>query len=374
MNMKEPRSLMQLTAIAVLTSVLVLAGCGQDGTKPTTPLGEEQQGVNMSDPMGGFTATNESPGFGDENLIGSVTQEEQIQDPVAQDPMVRMTDQGRSAKTEIYAMTILWGMLQDAGPAGSAGQIDGDQYDWSGSFSMSRGAVVLRSVVSFERGDHMVLPRMDRRTVQWVSRTKEGFDGIRLLLYIPDQDEGSPDDTLTFRTGLYSRSFSIGDLQQLDDLVTVDADGNRVHFEAFLTQPSAQTQGFLRGSWAPIPEGAAVGWFKGLWVGDHGQLSGFVRGYYGTNNAGEKVFFGKCVDTRGVFQGILRGNWDANPGGGVGSAGGLVGWFKGAWIDDLMNERGEVRGRWHTGLGRRGYFEGRCCLGCTFPSGNGANL
>ena len=66
-------------------------------------------------------------------------------------------------------------------------------------------------------------------------------------------------------------------------------------------------------------------------VSEDGRPLGHIRGVYGERRNGNKVFFGKYINTEGHFQGILRGTY------GEGS-------FQGRWLT-RAGERGSLMGR-----------------------------
>jgi hypothetical protein len=84
---------------------------------------------------------------------------------------------------------------------------------------------------------------------------------------------------------------------------------------------------------------------------------GYLRGVYGPNSHGEKVFFGKWIGQGGNFKGMLRGHYgayDARPGG----------WFEGAWLGSSLRVKGKVRGSWMTNDNGGGNFRGTWRRAC----------
>ncbi|MEZ4653247.1 MAG: hypothetical protein R3E12_06470 [Candidatus Eisenbacteria bacterium] len=60
--------------------------------------------------------------------------------------------------------------------------------------------------------------------LEWVSSTSGDYDGVRVLVYDdPTVDSGN---AITFQTGLYARTFTMAELEDLDLLV--DANGGRI--------------------------------------------------------------------------------------------------------------------------------------------------
>ncbi len=331
-------------------------GCSPEksptATHPAGPV------VDLNAPNGGLTPSNERPAFGDGGLLHAAGQERAVVDPVASRPDVRALE--NLPGTRFYAVTITWGMLEE--DALGIGLRDGDAVDWSGGVALSRGAVLVRSLISFEPEDSLVRPRPDPRHVGWISHTAAGLDGIRLLVYAPPDSAGP--DTLVFTAGTYTRTFVTTELADLNEMVPVGDAGNQIHFQAFAADPHARLRGFLRGRWEPIAPGAQSAVFAGVWVSRFGDIAGFVEGEYGINDEGRRVFFGKYVDPDGGFVGILGGEWGISPNE-HGPRPGQIGWFRGHWVDDAFQEQGTLHGRWRTNKDRPGYFGGSWCLGCT---------
>jgi hypothetical protein len=358
------------TALGVcfLAGLLVLSGCANDTDDPpgTVPPPAGEDNLDLEAENGGFTTEAEAPAFGDPALALSPGEESAIDDPVEDEPDVR--DMAGMPGAKRYVLSVFWGMLENVGSPDDPG-VDGTDYDWSGQLEAQKGAVVLRSVVSFERADgDSILARSSRARIAWHSSTGVGFDGIRLFLIRPrslgsDPTEGK--DSLFFQAGSYTRIFTWDELATLDEDVRVDESGNQISFQAQLVEPTtSHLGGFLRGRWSAIAEGDSVGRFEGVWVGIRGQAFGTFRGIYGTRAGGEQVFFGKYIDPDGAFLGILRGRWGVT---GVeqdrNGESVVHGWFRGSWVNAENSELGEIAGHFRSREGEFGFLRGRWCRG-----------
>jgi hypothetical protein len=85
-----------------------------------------------------------------------------------------------------------------------------------------------------------------------------------------------------------------------------------------------------------------------------GDNAGHLRGIWGVNCNGEKVFFGKYIGVNGEFLGLLSGQWthdgDENRGN-----------FQGQWLTSDRQAAGVLHGHFKAGRpgDGRGYLQGR---------------
>ena len=174
---------------------------------------------------------------------------------------------------------------------------------------------------------------------------------------------------VSIETPQFSRKFTIDELDSLNLLEPVDRCGNGISIVSYRIIPHL-AHGHLMGEWHLLPVDSAsvsdstdtkrrvLGTFKGIWFSDTGVAAGYLRGVFGINSQGEKVFFGKYIDMAGRFKGILKGYYgrceeditdSAFPGG----------WFKGIWIGRNRLIFGELKGHWIADTSGSGYFHGR---------------
>jgi hypothetical protein len=363
--MKRPGSLMVL-AFGLLVPFFALSGCSdQSPTRVGDIDTPEDQTIDLDDPYGGFLAVDEAPAFGDSELEAMALKEEPVEDGYAGLGLGQRAEavaiEGDPAAVR-YCLTLLWGDLQPpAAGEGEGSPAEGPAIAWDGSLTLSNGAIRLLNVIDFERGEDDLLPRPDRTTIAWRSTTRGYLDGIRVMIVLPpDSANARLAETLTIVAGAFNEVLSTSDLEDLDRIVEL-SDSARVSMRAFRvdSHSTAATQGFCRGQWSKAA-GDSVGTFRGHWVrARDGASVGFMRGHYGVNSNGERVFFGKFTNEAGGFEGFVRGTWTIDGIGG-GSAGGRLGQgrFEGDWVDAGGAALGRVRGHWSQGEDGTGTFNG----------------
>jgi len=345
----------RLLSVAMLAALLLWGvGCSEN------PTGTEDQieNLNLNDPTGGYLATDESPGFGDSDLLAEANDNDEYDDPFR---VLYSSDMTTDTTLEGgYHLRILWGQLRFDPTVTTV-------TDWTGSLIISRGAMVVRQVIAFEPDQDALLERTDRRLVEWTSFTTVHHDGLAVDIYIPPDTATIPEVvTVAFETGPYSRTFDLSELVALDTIVYLDdADSNAVAFHAFRLDRMLCARGFLAGRWGFNEDGQGV--FRGMWMTRDGRISGWLRGHWGVNDDGDRVFFGKWISRDGRFQGFLRGRWDQHPShnanpNAVKHAGG---WFKGDVLDANRQVIGALKGKYksHPQF-KKGFFQGRWKLGC----------
>lgn len=329
-----------LLLIISLFLIGTLSGCSQDSTSPvtTTTGSDDFEAIDFSAPFGGLTASDEAEAFGDKHLLANSLLEEgeAVADPVADDPAVRDLEarghhlwDGRDGDRPHFTFVHLrWGMLRammDSVRSDSPCELT----DWTGSIHIDRGVLLVRRAIRFERPqDHLIFPRLDHQTVGLVSKTKCGFDGLVLQIIERPEEYAEWDSTdhepnmLHINIGDLSVDLPIAELAGQHEIWSVGELGNKVALTGFkMRDISVCPKGFLSGHYrrlrADRPDslrldhpGEQYGVFAGMWRGLHGRISGHLRGGYGVNDAGERVFFGKYIGPRGHFRGLIRGTWE----------------------------------------------------------------
>ncbi|MBI5266081.1 MAG: hypothetical protein HY851_02500 [candidate division Zixibacteria bacterium] len=366
-----------LSLLAVLTAVLLLAGCSQNPTTPTTSTS-----LNLNSPTGGYTASNEPTAFGDPELQGSVADETAFNDPLLSSASVDSLM--RNPLGGWFHFRAIWGHLV-------ADSTESMVTDWTGKLEISHGALVLRKIIRFEEGDE-VLPRTDPRIIEWVSHTGSHSDGVAVDLFVPRPqpvldttfvvdtagdtstviDTTWPEPpTLTFTTPPYSRTFTLAELMKLDTVVTL-SDSNEVAFWGMRMFRTTCPRGFVAGGWDKA-DSSGVGLFRGRWINRWGNFAGFYHGHYGINDHGIPVFFGKWIDSTGRFEGFLRGTWGFLPPQNEPDTRPSRGWFAGHIFDAGGHRVGILRGKLVApdSPEAHGFMEGRWKLICSEEAAEG---
>jgi len=316
-------SVRKIYLILSLFAFLLLAlGCSN------TPVESEMaiEEPNMTEEFGGYRATDESPGFGDDALLTAASESEEEYD----DPYLANSDLDsilENPNAGHYHLRVIWGRLRFDSTSTTP-------TDWTGSLSITRGVEILRRVIRFERNQDYIEPRSDRKLIKWVSKTTVHNDGIAVDIFVPpvrpwlDSSRIVETDSLgndiivivvdttwptiepvkvDFKTAPYGRSFELSELTSLDTIVYLD-DSTAVSFQAIKLDRFPCPRGFLAGGWGFDGDGRGV--FRGVWMDRHGRVDGYLKGHFGVKDNGEKLFFGKWVTSSGRFEGFIRGHWD----------------------------------------------------------------
>ncbi|UCE07414.1 MAG: hypothetical protein JSW07_05115, partial [bacterium] len=312
-------ALLSLLIFALLT-MLIIGGCSKNS--PTEPDQEEEL-TELDRPYGGYDTSDELPAFGDPEISVTFEDDEDVDDSITLDPA--FTNAIGSDTVNAYYIRITWGLLE-------FDSTSTDVINWNGSASITRGNLGIMKTIRFEGNDKIVLPRPDRKTVEWVSQTRPHFDGI--LLVIVDRDASNIDGEFTFTTDLYSMTFSYDDLDSLELVETVIPQGHQLSIQAYNKKVIPFGGGFLDGKW--IRTRKHGGKFHGRWIDNVGTRVGHLKGIWGVNRFGEKLFFGKYISMNGQFGGLLAGNW------GYSEDGENNGWFKGRWVNRSLTAIGTL--------------------------------
>jgi hypothetical protein len=303
----------------MLSLLVWVAGCSDSPT-----VTDQDQTISLEGDFGGLTTTKEAPAFGDTELAADDITEEEIDDPVLSSPEVASLVDDIDAG--MFHFRAVWGQL-------CLDTTVTEVTDWTGSITISRGAVVIRKTIRFELGQDYIPTRTDRQTVDWVSYTTVHNDGVAFDLLVPPVEPiydttvtvgtdslGNPVDVITvdtiypetepvtveFATGAYMRVFTLDELAALDTIVELD-DGNAVAIHAAQVFCQRCPRGFLAGGWGYDEEGQGV--FRGRWMSREGRIVGHLRGHFGVNDAGRNVIFGKWIDRSGNCEGLLAGTY-----------------------------------------------------------------
>jgi hypothetical protein len=302
--------------LVVASLMLWAVGCSD------SPVETDAVDQALADEFGGYTAADEAPAFGDAELVAVEDEEQEIDDPILTSPAVQEVVDDVDAG--LFHFRAVWGSIPYDSTVTTA-------TDWTGSLTVTRGAIVLRRLIRFELNQDTYLPRTNRELLEWVSFTTVHNDGIAVDIFVPPMlpifdstwiYDGNGDSslvvdtipldpvTVTFATGPYTRTFTLSELAALEEVVSLD-DGNKVAFHAVQYFRQACPRGILAGRWGYDDQGNGI--FRGLWMSAIGHVTGYLQGHFGQNDQGQKVFYGKWIDSAGHFEGLLRGTWGHGP-------------------------------------------------------------
>ncbi len=388
--MKNRPTILSLLLMSMLVVTGLLTGCSEDSESPVGAAAgtDDYSQIDFSLPYGGLTTSDEEVAFGDESLLAVALAEEgdEVLDPMADDPLVReLEDLGRAEfdpdnpdQPHFTFVHLRWGMLRDMMDS-VAITPPCDVTDWTGAVHVDRGALVVRRVIRFERPlDHIIFPRLDRQTVGLVSHTACGFDGVVLQILERPQDYDAPDslglgpNMLHISLGAFTADIAVRDLAGMEEVYDVGDLGNKCAVTGFtLSDLEICPKGFLSGHYRRLPEdrpdsvsvdepaGERYGVYAGLWRGLEGRIGGFLRGGYGVDADGQRVFIGKYIGPRGHFRGLIRGTWEP------GESADMLAQFRGQWVSASGNVEGLLGGEAFPVAGTPGgFFTGRWTALC----------
>jgi hypothetical protein len=310
--------------------------------------GNDSQDVSsdLEKTNGGLDTADEAPAFAAEAELGEAAIEADAAavDTLAADPATIAMDRASAGRG--FKLVIVWGKM----PADRDAQ---DARDWSGSFKVSRGGLVVRRTIAFEdRTDHL-LPRASLDTVGFQSVTKPYVDGLALTVLDPTTTPPSTTPlTLTYTPADGSTSYTLDLAQLVSGPIVVDAGaGYKMMAIGHRRQDAACDSGFMRGRWHALSP--HLGKFLGIITNEDGDRVGHVRGVFGQRRSGDPVLFGKFIDREGHFRGILAGSF-AN------------GEYRARWID-RQGDHGAAHGAYIEGAtASAGGFLGRWAeAGCS---------
>ena len=303
---------------------LLAAACGAPQDEAPTPS-EIESAIELDN--GGLTDDDEAPAFGDALIEATTELETTPTDPMASDPTLTAPDLDRTA------VFVMWG------------QIPGDRdvdapRDWSGTFSVNRGGIVVRRVLRFEDRTDGLLPRTNRGSVAFHSITRPHHDGLALTIVAPADAPSTtppgpsltPDPIVLTYTGDDGTVIAMPLPALLDGRVSTPVDdlGNRMVAAAVERAEDPCGHGFVRGRWHELARGRGV--IRGAFTDPAGDPRGHLRGVFGVRRDGTPVFFAKVIDREGAFKGLLTGTY-------------ADGHFEGRWML-RGGDRGVVRGQY----------------------------
>lgn len=374
---KREETGMKKLFLSLLVIVFIYgAGCDSEVESPYSASNTAEENViDLGSPTGGFTLEDEEPVFGEPDQYRFMDRERAYCDSI--DPE-RDRDRERLFEGAVkFRLRSLWGRLA----CGLSDTLVTDccGVDWSGGMTFDGGIIVIEKLIAFDQEDEV--KRIDRSTIEWVSRTCPHFDGIQVRLIVPpfgvdslSEDNGTDVEArLTINAGPFSRTFTLEELYELNVMQPVDRCCNSIIVNSHFIPPSCPN-GYLFGKWEVTgPDtlytedtgeirGILMGGFRGAWINQGGHFSGYVKGIFGNNAEGEHLFFGKYIDFNGHFKGILRGKYGPPPE--MSESIIPFGWFEGEWYGKNMITMGRLGGRWISDTGGTGFFHGLWDMYC----------
>lgn len=329
----------QILTIALMLAVF-LTGCSDDSNNPaqTSTTGTDvYDGMDFTLPYAGLTVSDEYEAFDDESLQAMMNEEDgdEYNDIIGDDPEIQqLQEQGTRPgdpndpnRPRFTFLRMRWGMVSGPQDSLHVPLPPCDVVDWSGEISTDRGILLVRRVIRFERPmDHLVLPRDDNNVLNFVSHTSCHYDGL-LLEIIERPEDYSPDNEepnrLHINAGPYTGVYELEALAGLNEVVEVGPEGNLMQLNGFnLSDTSYCPKGFLAGRFRHFPDdsgqhttdandpGTHIGRMAGVYTDLTGHISGFMRGGYGIDLEGNRVFFAKYIGRHGGFRGLMRGTWE----------------------------------------------------------------
>src|SRR5882757_1353378 len=173
-------------------------GAGDDSTQVTSDLDKANGGLDTAD---------EAPAFGadDQLAAAQIESDNSADDSLANDPSTTSMDQASNGKG--MRVIVLWGKLPGDPNAT-------ETRDWSGSFKVSSGGIVVRRTIGFEDKTDKLLPRSSIDSVAFQSVTRPYVDGLALTVLDPSATATSAPPTLTYTANTGGATYAL-DLSQL---------------------------------------------------------------------------------------------------------------------------------------------------------------
>ena len=372
----------------LLVAFVFAAGCdsGSDNLANPSATTQEENIVDLDSPTGGFSFSDENPAFGEPDLYIYSSEEPEYNDKIKDDPDIERCRKFEGAKK--FRLRAIWGHLARSYEDSSVTDCCG--IDWSGSATFNNGIIIIEKLIAFDSGDYVT--RKSKSTIEWISHTCPHIDGIQVKLIAPPfkpysigtDSTNTIEPVLTIKTGPFTKSFTLMELEALQLMQPVDRCGNGISINSQLILQNCP-QGYLLGKWERaeldttvtdsiivVPDSfdhdndkkILLGHFKGVWIGNNGKMAGHLRGIYGINSSGERVFFGKYINFKGHFKGILKGHYESAPE--ITAEYYLPhGIFQGYWISKNFVREGRLKGNWISDKDGHGFFYGRWGMNCS---------
>jgi hypothetical protein len=331
--------------ILLIPVILLMAGCGREGTAPQSTGQKAPTVQNMPE------------------QVKSLIQEYSLSDSALFDheyPAIAVTPPSIfDTSFDVYAVNFVWGRLLNTNSV-----IIDSLADWSGTLSMNAVGVVAPVItIDFEKGQDSLIRQTDPISVSWGSNTASDFDGLSCLIFIKRGIEYFVPVYLTFATPPFTVQYDFSQLEKLAVYYEVDAN-NGVAVFARRIRPHRCPEGFLIGEWVKADMSGDSGRFDGQWLDENGNLTGIFTGVFRDIEGGRGVLEGWISGPiLTVVTGRLFGTWYYDDprmcplcGTGMGKFKGIfkytnqdgVGAFGGELTEDSLGSlKMTMKGSWH---------------------------
>ncbi|RME01690.1 MAG: hypothetical protein D6814_00995, partial [Calditrichaeota bacterium] len=162
------KTLKSLWLVPALAFMLAVVACQKsDLVQPGNDTSSDET-LSLDKEYGGFTTSDELPGFGDTNILTDFSEDEPVTDQAVSDAEAILT----SDQVPAYFVRITWGHLEFDSTATEV-------VDWSGFAEVNKGTLGVLKLIRFEHAtDHLNLPRESRTRVDFTSQTTVHYDGL----------------------------------------------------------------------------------------------------------------------------------------------------------------------------------------------------
>jgi hypothetical protein len=329
------------TASLLATLLLATNACNaptdDEAVVDQEEVSEIRQQLEMDN--GGFEMTDEVPAFGEPGLMDEATLPEiPQQDEIAE--LDEISSMQLKPDAVLFHTQVMWGQF----PL----NWDAEQpRNWTGVIAVNRGAIVVKSTVAFEGPTDNLIPRNDPKVVPFTSATLPHHDGLRLLVIDPDPTNAEPQVLVYATSDGAQYAVPMALLAQGPQTQLLDDQGNRIVAAAVPQPVDLCSFGMLGGHWHKV--GEDTGKLIGPVVAPNGDVLGHMRGIYGVKANGEKVFFGKYINSQGLFMGLFAGHYgDGDFAGKWLHKAGEVGVLGGHYVEDIPGPEtgGHFLGGW----------------------------
>jgi hypothetical protein len=334
-----------VVCVAFLSTAFLVGGCIFDSSKKISGTDSQVTVPDLEEEFGGYTSTDEAPGFGDPEILNDFEEDQDVVDLLSTDP--KIAEYMEDSLVEVYFLRITWGRLDLDTTVTTV-------TDWSGLAQIDKGILVLLKTLCFDEGDYIHYPRPDSQTLEWTSYTGPHFDGIYVAIVVPPDDSSGVAGAFNFSTAPFSITLNYSELDSIDVVYPVGQDGDEICFVGYKKQLAPCGNGFMEGRW--IRTRRHQGEARGKWISRDGSLSGHFEGTWGRKNNGEQMFFGKCIGPTGDFKWLIRAKWEYSHY--FGEDGGR---FIGEWYDQNGEAQGTLGGHFRVGgqQGKKGSMQGQ---------------